>query len=49
MKRNDLEPPDCDQAVESTGDHVKHCEEDRVSETIEAEKVFVEEEDADVG
>lgn len=45
----DFEEEDREVAVECTGEHMEHCEEDGESEAIEAEEVLVEKEDADVG
>ncbi|KAL8154101.1 hypothetical protein V2J09_011861 [Rumex salicifolius] len=49
LERNDLQPGDRDVAEERTGRHVAHREEDRVLESIIAEEVLVQQQDADVG
>lgn len=46
---HDAEPRNGYVAEQRAGGHVAHCEEDRVAEAIVAQKVLVEEENADVG
>uniref|UniRef100_A0A2N9JAI7 Glycosyltransferase n=1 Tax=Fagus sylvatica TaxID=28930 RepID=A0A2N9JAI7_FAGSY len=47
--RNEIKEVDGGVAIGRAGDHVEHCEEDRVSVPVEAKEVLVEEEDSDVG
>lgn len=48
LGRNDFEEEDREVAVEGTGEHVEHGQEDGEAEAIEAQEVLVQEEDADV-
>ncbi|GMY22047.1 hypothetical protein FCV25MIE_17288, partial [Fagus crenata] len=47
--RNEIEEVDGGVAIGGAGDHVEHCEEDRVSVPVEAKELLVKEEDSDVG
>ncbi len=49
LERNEIEEVNGGVAIGRAGDHVEHCEEDRVSVHVEAKEVLVEEEDSDVG
>ena len=48
LERNEIEEVDGGVAIGGAGNHVEHCEEDRVSVPVEAKEVLVEE-DSDVG
>lgn len=49
LNRDEFEKVNGDVAVNGARYHVKHCEEDRVTVTVEAEEVLVEEQDSNVG
>ena len=48
LERYEIEEVEGGVAIGGAGDHVEHCEEDRVSVPVEAKEVLVEE-DSDVG
>lgn len=49
LKRNKLQPRNCNVAEQRTSGHVAHGEEDRILETIVGEQILVEQENPNVG